>query len=555
MKFTGASLLMSLLERHGTRVVAGIPGGANLPIYSALSSSSIEHILCRHEQGAGFIAQGIARSTGRTGVCLVTSGPGATNALTALADAKMDSVPMIMISGQVPLTHIGTDAFQEVDTYGMTIPTTKHNFLVRDAAELPRIVSEAYRLANSDRPGPVAIDIPKDIQKQEVDLDPESFPIFKGIDCCDDFNEESIRKIADRINEAEKPILYIGGGVINSECSNEIRELAVRSSIPVVSSLMGLGAFPTNHSLFVGMIGMHGDFHTNHFMNEADVVVALGVRFDDRATGKISDFIPNASVIHIDIDESEIDKIIPSSLKLQANLKPALSAIIPYIEETQRTVWNQRLAELKEQYPIERDWTESLSNPEHIIDLINKTAPEGTIITTDVGQHQMWAARHCVFTEPRTWLTSGGLGTMGFGLPAAIGAAKAHPGKRIICITGDGSLLMNIQELATVADLGSNIAIVLYNNQSLGLVRQQQELFYGKNYFASEFKTAPDFAKLAESFGLEAYSMKEGDEALFADKLMKEGPILFDIAIDRTANVYPIVPPGKGNTQLIGGKA
>ncbi|MFW5808569.1 MAG: biosynthetic-type acetolactate synthase large subunit, partial [Spirochaetota bacterium] len=471
----------------------------------------------------------------------------------ALADAKMDSVPIIMISGQVPVSMIGTDAFQEMDTYGMTIPATKHNFLVRNASELPEIITEAYRVARDCRPGPVVIDLPKDVQKQIVDIDTEYTPAAETV-CCDDFDTDAIGKITERINTAQRPVLYIGGGVILSGASNEVQELAMTSTIPVVSSLMGLGAFPGDHQLFVGMIGMHGDYHTNHFMQEADLIIALGVRFDDRATGKVDEFCPDASIIHIDIDESEIDKILPSMMKLEADVKAALRAINPLIEKRQRPEWIQRLNELKQTYPVVRDDDETLASPEHICRLISGESPEGTIITTDVGQHQMWAARILTLTRPRSFLTSGGLGTMGFGLPAAIGAAAANPGKRVICITGDGSLLMNIQELATLADLGSNVAIVVFNNQALGLVRQQQELFFNENYFASEFATGPDFRMLAESFGIRAVRLKAGDEADFAEQLRMTGPVLIDIPVDPSKKVFPIVPPGSANIQLIGGK-
>lgn len=554
MKINGAQLLVLLLEKHGTETIAGIPGGANLPIYDALSTSSINHILSRHEQAAGFIAQGIARATGDTGVFLVTSGPGATNAITALADAKMDSVPLIMISGQVPVSMIGTDAFQEIDTYGMSIPATKHNFLVRDAAELPHIVSEAYRIAGESRPGPVVIDIPKDVQKQQIEIDPDEITVFHK-DPCDDFDTDVLENIAQMINNAERPVLYIGGGVIISESSHEVWELAVKSTIPVISSLMGLGGFPGNHPLFVGMVGMHGDYHTNHFIEESDLIIALGVRFDDRATGKVTEFCPHASIIHIDIDESEMNKILPATVTLQADLKPSLKAINTLIEEKQRPEWNQQLNRLKGKYPVKINKEKLLSNPEHICKAISEDAPDNTIITTDVGQHQMWAARCCTITQPRTFLTSGGLGTMGFGVPAAIGAAAAYPEKRIICITGDGSLLMNIQELATIADHAYNIAIVLFNNQALGLVRQQQELFYNANYFSSEFATGPDFVSLAESFGITGRRLHAGNEDIFNSLLNTTGPILIDIPIDSSCNVFPIVPPGKANIQLIGGTA
>ncbi len=557
MKQTGAEIIINLLERQGITHIAGIPGGANLPLYDALANSSIEHILARHEQGVGFIAHGMARSTGRCAVCFATSGPGATNLITAIADAKLDSVPIIAITGQVPTNLIGTDAFQEIDTYSMTLPITKHNYLVKDALELFEIIPEAFELAVTGRPGPILIDVPKDIQKQEITFDawPAAYITQKK-----EFkiNDSQISRAIEMINNAEKPVLYIGGGIIASDAMEEIKLFSETAQVPVTSTLMGLGAFPADNPLYLGMLGMHGAPFIQHALNEADLIIACGVRFDDRATGKVNEFCPQAKIIHIDVDNSEINKIKQSSCAITGDCKQVLNKINPSINHTKRDAWIERIDLLKKQYPDYIYYKEdSLKSIDIIRDLYD-IAPEDTIISTDVGQHQMWTAQVYPLKKPRSFLTSGGLGTMGFGLPAAIGAALEHPDKKIICISGDGSIQMNIQELATLAELQYDITIILFNNNHLGLVRQQQELFFKKNYIASKFNFNPNFAALAKEFGIMGYQydhQKEVDpinmKELLHKALFYKGPTLLEIVISENENVFPIVPPGSGNHETL----
>ncbi len=553
MKYNGAEIIVKLLEREGITKIAGIPGGANLPIYDALYKSRIEHVLARHEQGAGFIAQGMARVTGKAAVCLATSGPGATNLITAIADARLDSIPIIVLTGQVSTSLLGTDAFQEVDTYGLTLPITKHNFLVRSAKELIKVIPEAFKIAESGRPGPVAIDIPKDVQLEEVEIN--EWPKAVKKEKFHSLDNGRIRRAAGMINESEKPLLYIGGGIIHSNACRELYELAKKNSIPVASTLMGLGSFPSDDPLYLGMLGMHGARFTNLVINEADLLLALGVRFDDRATGNIKKFCPRAKIIHIDIDRAEIDKIKKAHFSITADIGAALKGLIPYINSDRRRRWLVRIKEIKKRYPF--IMTKS-QNPLHPVNLIRNMSgmvtPE-TIIVTDVGQHQMWAAQVYPFKKPRTWLTSGGLGTMGFGLPAAIGAALECPDKRIICISGDGSFLMNIQELATLADLNLKVTIIIINNGHLGLVRQQQELFYGGRYIGSKFKTNPDFTGIARDFGIQGYDLAKTGEPMriLSRALAEDGPGLINVPIHYAEKVMPIVPPGAGNYEMIGG--
>lgn len=555
MKYSGAEIIIKLLEMQGIKIVAGIPGGANLPLYNALNKSGIQHILTRHEQGAGFIAQGMARSTGRAAVCFATSGPGATNLITAIADAKLDSVPVIAITGQVPTSLIGSDAFQEVDTYGLTVPITKHNYLVNSAQDLIRIIPEAFRIAESDRPGPVVIDIPKDIQSEEVDID--EWPLPEQNRDPVEADTEQIKKVAEMINSCKKPLLYIGGGMIQSGAHGLLYELAKKSSIPVASTLMGLGSFPLDDPLYLGMLGMHGSRYTNYIVNEADLLLAFGVRFDDRATGNAVKFCPNATIVHADIDPAEINKIKQAHVSLSGEIGATLKHLIPFVNNDSRQDWLAHVDRMRRDYPFLMPDRNDLYHPINIIKTVGRLATPDSIITTDVGQHQMWVAQVYPFQRPRTLLTSGGLGTMGFGLPAAIGAALANPGKRIICFSGDGSLLMNIQELATLADWQLDITIVLFNNGHLGLVRQQQELFYKKNYIASEFKTNPDFAAVARDFGIKGYDLnKEGCEpaSIFKKFLAEPGPCLINVPTDYSENVFPMVPPGKAIYEMIGGE-
>ena len=555
MKLSGAEITIKLLERQGISDIAGIPGGANLPLYDALYKSSINHILARHEQGAAFIAQGMARSTGRAAVCFATSGPGATNLLTAIADAKLDSVPIIAVTGQVSYTLIGTDAFQEVDTYGLTVPITKHNFFIRSIEELFTVIPEAFRIAEDGRPGPVLIDIPKNIQMQEYEFEQWPSPYTERYvsKYCDDV---AIEKAAEMIGNSKKPIFYIGGGIVNSDAYDNIYKLARKNSIPVAATLMALGSFPCNDFLYLGMLGMHGAKYTNMLMDEADLVIALGVRFDDRATGNVTKFCPNAKIIHVDIDAAEINKIKTVDLSILGDLNYILENILSKIEEDSRSEWMKEVREYKEKYPFTLPDESDVLHPINLIRYVSSIVAEDSIITTDVGQHQMWTAQAYPFKKPRTLLTSGGLGTMGFGLPAAIGAALANPDKEVICFSGDGSILMNIQELATLADLKLNVKVLIMNNGHLGLVRQQQQMFYSEHYIASKFATNPDFAAISRGFGVNACDLSKEKDPIAALKaiLSIPGSYVVDIPIRNDENVLPIVPPGSGNTNMIGGE-
>ncbi|HPN72459.1 MAG TPA: biosynthetic-type acetolactate synthase large subunit [Candidatus Omnitrophota bacterium] len=551
MKYSGAEITIKLLEEEGISIIPGIPGGANLPLYSALAKSGIRHILARHEQGAGFIAQGMARSTGRPAVCFATSGPGATNLLTAIADAKMDSVPLIAITGQVSSGLIGTDAFQEVDTYGMSIPVTKHNFLIRSAGELERVIPEAFRIASEGRPGPVLIDMPKDVQLEKVeagDLKKRAVPEEKqsGMDT------EAIKRAARMINGSAKPVIYAGGGIIASGAGDVLRRLSRRNSIPVASTLMGLGCISSSEEMFLGMFGMHGSAHANSLMHEADLVLVFGARFDDRATGNPGLFCPGARIIHIDIDGAEINKIKKADIAFRGDIRLAIEALLPLIEDNDRRDWKKTVLERKRKLSCAGRG----GKIEELIKKIALFAGEDAIITTDVGQHQMWVAQYYPFSGPRTFLTSGGLGTMGFGLPAAIGAGLANPGKKIICFTGDGSFLMNMQEMSLLSELGLDIKIVLLNNRRLGMVRQQQEYFYGGEYIASSLNCRTDFARIAEAFGIEGKELKNSADRLGEmEKVIKEtGPALINIPVDPWENVTPTVIPGRSNNEMIGGE-
>jgi len=553
MKHTGAEIIIRMLERKGIEVIAGIPGSANLTLYKVLHGSKIKHVLARHEQGAGFIAQGMARSTGKAAVCFATSGPGATNLITAIADAKLDSVPVVAFTGQVATTMIGTDAFQEIDTYGLTIPVTRHNFLARSAADLLEIIPEAFRIAESGRPGPVVIDVPRDVQLQEVEFD--EWPSFHEINTKDGIDSNSLSEIASEINNSLRPVILYGAGIIESRSESLLAELAEKNNIPVISTLRGLGAFDPFHPLYLGMMGMHGTKYANHITDQADLVLALGFRFDDRATGKASDFCSNARIIQVDIDKTEIGKIKAVHRHIHADINVFLEAVIPLIDRDQRTEWTGRAAAVKELMPyIKAPLNGDVFHPLRIIDEVAATVPEDTIDTTDVGQHQMWVAMKFPFRRSRTFLTSGGLGTMGFGVPAAIGAALAWPGRKVVCFSGDGSFLMNIQELATIAEQKPNLAILLFNNGSLGLVRQQQELFYEKKYIASEFQSRPDFAMIARGFGIKSFDLeKEKDPlAVLRGALDSEEPVFINIPINFSENVFPMVPPGSANKIMIG---
>ena len=542
-----------MLFRSGIQRVAGIPGGAILPFYDALSGSDqIRHVLARHEQGAGFMAQGMARVSGVPQVCIASSGPGATNLVTAIADAKLDSIPMIALTGQVPLSMIGTDAFQEVDTYGLTIPITKHNFLVRSAKDLLSVVPSAFRIAMSDRPGPVLIDVPKDVQNQMVSF--EEYPDVVVPDAAPVFDIAAIEEAAKMIEAAERPVLYLGGGVIHSGAAHMAVTLAEQASLPTTMTLMALGAMPMDHPLSLGMLGMHGARYTNYVLEEADLLICVGARFDDRAIGKTAEFCPNAKIIHIDIDRSELHKVKNANVAIAGDVGQVLSELLPRIKPQLRKRWLSHVESLKSRFPLAMPGVDDPRSPYGLIHAVANCLDDSAIITSDVGQHQMWVAQAYPFRRSRQWLNSGGLGTMGFGFPAAIGAALAAPDRTVVCFSGDGSLKMNIQEMATAAQEDVNVKIVLFNNQSLGLVHQQQSMFYGKRIMASRYERPTDFLKIAEGFGMRAVDLDPAanPRAVLAEALQTRGPCLIHATIDPNEFVYPMVPPGAANSEMIG---
>ncbi len=553
MKMSGADLIIHLLERQDVPTVAGIPGGTNLPLYDALARhGGIRHVLARHEQGAGFIAQGMARVSGKPQVCFATSGPGATNLLTAIADAYLDSVPLVCITGQVPRAMIGTDAFQEVDTYGMSVPITKHNFLVRTPRELLDVIPAAFRIAASGRPGPVLIDVPKDVQSEELSF--EAWPAPGRREPLSPVDLPSIRHAADLINTASKPILLLGGGVIAAGARQAARCLMETASMPAAATLMGLAAVPADHPLALGLLGMHGAVHANFAFEECDLVVAAGVRFNDRTTGRLNHFCPKAKVIHIDIDHCEINKLRMAYLGMVGDIRDVLEALLPLLEKKPDSPWPGRIAELKKDFALPVSGLEDHFSPRTLIRKAAELLDDYAIVCTDVGQHQMWTAQTFQFRGTQQWLTSGGLGTMGFGIPAAIGASLAAPDLTVLCFSGDGSAMMNLQELATAVEVHANVKILLINNNSLGLVRQQQSLFFGNRRFASTFSRPVDFTAIARGFGLRTWDLA-GDKdwsSLLAEALKTTGPALIHAPV-READVLPMVPPGEANKNMIQG--
>ncbi|UWI97131.1 acetolactate synthase large subunit [Enterobacter roggenkampii] len=550
-RFTGAQLIVHLLERQGITTVAGIPGGTVLPLYDALSQSTqIRHVLARQEQGAGFIAQGMARTQGKPAVCMACSGPGATNLVTAIADARLDSIPLICITGQVPSSMIGTDAFQEVDTYGISIPITKHNYLVRDIAELPQVISDAFRIAQSGRPGPVWIDIPKDVQTAEIEIDVLPEPGERAP--APEFSAESVRDAAAMINAAKRPVLYLGGGAINA--ADEIRQFAEKANLPTTMTLMALGMLPKAHPLSLGMLGMHGARSTNYILQEADLLIVMGARFDDRAIGKTEEFCPNAKIIHVDIDRAELGKIKQPHVAIQGDVAEVLAQLIPQTDATDRADWRQLVADLQREFPGAIPTEGDPLSHYGLINAVAACVDDSAIITTDVGQHQMWTAQAYPLNRPRQWLTSGGLGTMGFGLPAAVGAALANTDRKVICFSGDGSLMMNIQEMATAAENQLDVKIILMNNEALGLVHQQQSLFYKQGVFAATYPGMINFMQIAAGFGLHTCDLnaEEDAHAALQAAISRPGPALIHVRIDPEQKVYPMVPPGAANTEMVG---
>ena len=553
-RLSGAELTIRLLENQGVTHIAGIPGGFNLPLYDALGRhGGIRHILARHEQGAGFIAQGMARVTGKPGVIFATSGPGATNTLTALADARMDSVPLVCITGQVPLSMIGTDAFQEVDIYGMSIPATKHNFIVRSIEELLRVIPEAFSIAAGDRPGPVLVDIPRDVQAAVMDVpelpapgDPAPMPAPEA---------QALARAAELLNRAKRPLLLLGGGTDSPEASRAVRELMETHRIPAVMSLRGLGAVPRGHELVVGMLGMHGARASNMLVDECDLLMVVGARLGDRATGRLDGFCPKTGIIHVDIDASEVGKLRIPQVGLTADAAQALRALMPLLHGKDHSAWLARVAACKAEHGLHFERQEDILSPygiiRHVADLLDPNA----VIATDVGQHQMRVAQAYPFERPRRWLTSGGLGTMGFGLPAAIGASLAEPENVVACFSGDGSLLMNIQEMATAVENNANIKIILCNNQGLGLVQQQQDLFFNGRLFSSTYATHTDFVSIAKGFGMPAFRLNDeaNPQYVLSSALRMRGPCLLEVDMSADEKVFPMVPPGAANNQMIEG--
>ena len=585
MKKTGAQIITKLLEMHGIETAAGIPGGSILPLYDELTRSSIHHVLVRQEQAGGFIAQGMARTNGLPAVCLATSGPGAMNLLTAIADARCDSVPIIAITGQVNTYLIGTDAFQEADTFGLSFPITKHSVMVKSPEELLTVIPEAFKIAMNGRPGPVLIDVPRDVQTKTCEFD--AWPKIK-LPLKDD--ESTVRfhtkdsamtvlleKAAELLAKAKKPVLFAGGGCNSPEAAQALRAFTKSYRIPAVSSLMGLGAIPSSAADFAGMIGMHGTYAANKAMYESDLVLACGVRFDDRATGVVSKFCPNAKIIHIDIDAAEINKILDSTVSIVAKVETAVTELTKMLKsqkadaknEQMRAGWADEIISVNKNTrstdcgsPSKEEKNKSFTgsaNPRTFIASIPALAEkaglkrENLLVTTDVGQHQMWAAQYYPVEEPRTFLTSGSLGTMGFGLPAAIGAAIANPKKRVICFSGDGSIMMNIQELATLAENNLPVTVIVFENGTLGMVYQQQKYLFDKTYSASEFAASPDLLKIAEGFGIEtADADKDADWYKKAfDEKRPNKPFFVRVRIDPEENVLPFVPGGKANIDSI----
>ena len=551
---SGAQLLLDSLKAQGVDTIFGYPGGAIMPVYDVLPGSGIRHILCRHEQGCGMAAIGYARATGRVGTAFATSGPGATNLVTAIADAFLDSVPTVFVTGQVTTDLMGTDAFQEVDIFGITLPIVKHSYIARDPADIPGMIAEAYFIAAEGRPGPVLIDLPKDVANA-VTTERHRWRPYPKVKP-EMGQSDYIAKAEAMIRKAKKPLFYIGGGIAQGDGVQELRDLVARTEIPVVSTLKGLGSLPSDHPHFLGMLGMHGLKAANYAVQESDLLIVAGARFDDRATGKLDTFAPHADVIHMDIDVAEINKLRSADVYLDGSLKKNLAALNPGRSECDdwRKLCYDRRAETNWDYksPITSMTSGGVYAPKLLHDL-SRRAPESAIFTCDVGQHQMWVAQHCYFDDPKDHITSGGLGTMGFGLPAGLGAKLGAPNRTVITVSGDGSIMMNIQELATLNRYDIPVKIVLLDNSALGMVRQWQEVFFDQNYSEVNLDDNPDFAKVAEAFQIEAFTVTRGDEVdAGIDRLLAaEGPILMHVKIDTYENVWPLVPPGRSNADMM----
>ncbi|HUZ28408.1 MAG TPA: biosynthetic-type acetolactate synthase large subunit [Solirubrobacteraceae bacterium] len=552
--------LMECLKAEGVDVVFGLPGGANLPTYDAFYDAGIRHILVRHEAGGGHAAEGYAKATGKVGVSLGTSGPGATNLVTPICDAMMDSVPVVFITGQVRTELLGTDGFQEADTIGITMPVVKHSFMIQHPLEIPRTLHEAFHIARTGRPGPVVVDIPQDLSRADIPYEPVTDVHLPGYQPTIEGNQKQIRLAAKALANARRPVVYAGGGVVSAGAAAELTELCLSDRLPVTCTVMGLGAFPAPHEQWLGMLGMHGTRAANYAMDEADLIVAIGARFDDRITGKLDEFAPRAKFIHIDVDPAEISKNVPAHIPIVGdakNILPRLTAEYRALaaDPARLEEWWSRIQAWRERHPLAyEDSKDSEIKPQYMIQALYEATGGDAIVTSDVGQHQMWTAQYFHFSQPRRWINSGGLGTMGFGLPAAMGAKVGCPDQTVVCVAGDGSVQMNMQELATCSEEGIAIKVFIMNNGYLGMVRQWQELFWDKRYSQVDMGKWPDFVKLAEAYG--ATGMRLEDKHTLVEDIRQalntEGPVLVDVRVTREENTYPMIPAGQPARNMVG---
>jgi len=555
MELSGAEIVCESLLKEGVDIIFGLPGGAVLPLYGALSKyPQLRHVLVRHEQAAVMAADGYARSSGKVGVCVATSGPGATNLVTGIASAMMDSVPIVAITGQVPRAAIGKDSFQEIDISGITLPITKHNFLVMEVEDVAHAIKEAFHIARTGRPGPVLVDLPKDVL---LDLKTEfiwpDLPNLPGYNPPGDAPIEQVAQAAKLINQAERPIILAGHGVLISHAYDQLIELVEKAQVPVITTLLGISSVPTDHELNMGMPGMHGMAYNNLAINEADLLIALGMRFDDRITGRLRDFAPNAKVVHVDVDASEVNKNVKATAPVVGDLKHVLNQLLPLVEPNVHIDWHRRLDELKSQHPsLNIRETEELL-PQYVLNRLSEVTHGDCIVVTGVGQHQMWAAQHCKFNSPNTLITSGGLGTMGFEVPAALGAKMGRPDKTVWSVAGDGGFQMTMCDLATAVENNIDVKFAILNNGNLGMVHQWQDLFYDKDYFATEYSGNPDFVKLAAAYGIPGLRVTKPSEVadVIQQAMETSGPVVIDFVVKGNENVYPFIPAGESVNEML----